>query len=128
MANAIPKSGARVVVHEDGIADFLRMNKPVRDMMVGLAQQVADEAQATASSAENGPGGRIDGYAAAGFSVQWESRGGRPRVNIVSNADPKTFLAAHFYSQLRDGVGHLRAALYKFSTGNYKVFKGSYRK
>lgn len=113
MANAIPKSGARVIVHEEGIAAFLQMNKPVRDMLVRTAQAVADEAAKTASSAEKGPGGRIDGYASAGFAVEWESRGGkRPRVNIKSLADIKTALAAHFHSQRRDGVGHLRAALY----------------
>jgi hypothetical protein len=103
----------KVVVHEDGIAKFLQTNKVVRDKMVHAAQDVAGEAQATASNAENGPGGKIDGYADAGFSVVWESRSGkRPRVNIVSNADMKTFLAAHFHTQKRDGVAHLRAALY----------------
>lgn len=103
----------KVVVHEKGIADFLQMNKGVRDQLVGVANDVAAEAQATADSAQRGSGGRISGYSEAGFSVVWESRGGkRPRVNVVSDADPMTALAAHFYTQKRDGVAHLRAALY----------------
>lgn len=119
----------RVVVHEEGIADFLEMNPAIREDMLGVAQQVANEAQRTASRAEEGAGGRIDGYAAAGFSVVWEARGGkRPRVNIVSNAPQKTFLAAHFHTQLRDGVGHLRAALYAIAPGNHKIFTGKYRR
>jgi hypothetical protein len=113
---SIPRSGARVVVHEEGIALFLQMNKPVRDMLVKTAQAVAAEAQSTASEAEKGPGGSIDGYAAAGFEVEWQSRSGkRPRVNIKSRADIKTALAAHFSSQKRFGVAHLRAALYKLT-------------
>lgn len=122
-------TATKVIVHEEGIAAFLQMNKPVRDMLVHTAQAVADEAQRTASSAEEGPGGRIDGYSAAGFSVQWEARGGkRPRVNISSNAEKETFLAAHFHSQLRDGVGHLRAALYKIAPGTHKIFTGKYKR
>jgi hypothetical protein len=114
----IPKGagGTRVIVDEAAISIFLQQNKPVRDLLVSTAQAVASEAQATASDAENGPGGTITGYASAGFSVEWESRGGkRPRVNIVSNADPETTTRAHFYTQRRDGVAHLRAALYNAS-------------
>lgn len=118
----------RVIVHEDGIADFLEMNPAVKAQLMGVAEQVATEAQRTASSAENGDGGRISGYASAGFSVEWESRGGkRPRVNIKSNADKKTFLAAHFHTQKRDGVAHLRAALYKVAPGTHKIFGGKYK-
>jgi hypothetical protein len=107
---------SRVVVHEEGIADFLEMNPAVKAQLMGVADAVAAEAQATADRAQKGSGGRISGYAEAGFSVEWEERGGkRPRVNVVSNADPKTALAAHFYTQKRDGVAHLRAALYKLS-------------
>lgn len=113
MANFSSK-GTKVVVHEEGIAAFLQMNKSVRDLLVQTAQAVAAEAQSTADKAENGAGGSIDGYAAAGFAVEWESRGGkRPRINIKSRADIKTALAAHFHTQKRDGDGHLRAALYK---------------
>lgn len=122
-------TASKVVVHEEGISAFLQMNKSVRDMLVHTAQAVAAEAQSTASSAEEGPGGRIDGYANAGFSVEWESRGGkRPRVNIKSNADKETFLAAHFHTQLRDGVSHLRAALYKIAPGTHKIFTGKYKR
>ncbi len=85
----------KVVIHEDGVAQFLSVNKPVRDLMVSTAQKVASEAQGTAQSAQNGPGGTIYGYAEAGFEVQWEARGGkRPRVNIIAKADPKMSLAA----------------------------------
>lgn len=112
------KAGSvRIIVDEAAVAEFVAQNKYIRDEIVGVAQKVASEAAGTASAAENGAGGRIDGYAAAGFSVQYESRGNkRPRVNIVSNADPKISMAAHFHTQKRDGVGHLRAALYKFTT------------
>lgn len=116
--NLIP-SGAgkvRVVVDEQGIAEFLQSNKQVRDLLVGQGQAVANQAQATADSAQEGTGGTISGYAEAGFTVEWEARGGaRPRVNIVSQADEETFLAAHFHTQRRDGVAHLRAALYSIT-------------
>lgn len=106
----------RVVVDEQGLADLVSKNKYIRDLLVGTAQDVQGEAAATADDAQKGAGGRLDGYAQAGFSVQYQSRGGkRPRVNIVSNADGETAMAAHFYTQKRDGVGHLRAALYKFT-------------
>lgn len=104
---------AKVEVDEAGLAEFVSQNKPLRDMLVSTAQAVANQAAATASDAEEGPGGRIDGYASAGFTVEYESRGGkRPRVNIKSNAPGAIAMAAHFHSQLKDGVGHLRAALY----------------
>ncbi len=107
----------KVVIHEDGIAQFLRENKPVRDLMMHTAAQVAGEAESTAQSAQNGPGGTIYGYAEAGFSVEWEQRGGkRPRVNVISNSDPYMALAAYFHTLKRDGVDHLRAALYKFTS------------
>lgn len=106
----------RIEYEKDGILNFLRANKPVRDMLVGTAQAVASNAQATAQDAQKGPEGRLTGYAEAGFAVQWEQRSGRPRVIVKSLADIKTALAAHFYTQKRDGVGHLRAALYKETT------------
>lgn len=106
----------KVTVHEEGISEFLETNPAIKAQMLGVASSVAAEAQATADKAQEGSGGRISGYAEAGFSVQWESRGGkRPRVNVISNADTKTFLAAHFHTMKRDGVAHLRAALYRFT-------------
>lgn len=106
---------AKIVIHEDGLVDLLNRGG-IKTSMLATASEVAAVAQTTASSAEEGAGGRIDGYAAAGFSVQWEARSGkRPRANIVSNAPIKTFLAAHFHTQKRDGVAHLRAALYKLT-------------
>lgn len=113
--NVIPSKGVRVKVHPEAISDFLRANKPVRDLLMGTARDVAAEAQATASEAEKGAGGRIDGYAEAGFSVVWQGRTKRPRIDIRSNADGKTATAAHFHTQRVNGVGHLRAALYKFT-------------
>lgn len=109
------KSQTKVVVHEEGIVDLLESNPAIKQMMMSVAQNVVSEAQATASAAENGAGGRIDGYADAGFSAEWDARGKRPRVNIISHAPIATFLAAHFHTQKRDGVSHLRAALYKFT-------------
>lgn len=106
----------RIQFDEGAFAEFIARNKYIRDALVYTAQDVAAEAQATASDAENGAGGRIDGYASAGFSVDFESRGNkRPRVNIKSNADGDTAMAAHFNSQRKNGVGHLRAALFKFT-------------
>jgi len=102
----------KVVVDNTALAVFLRENKPVRDLLNSQAQQVKTAAQASASDAENGAGGRIDGYASAGFSIRWIMRGRRPRIDIVSNADSKTATAVHFHTQKRDGVSHLRAALY----------------
>jgi len=110
-------ASTRVVIHEDGITEFLKTNKPVRDIMVNAGKQVAAEAAATASAAEKGTGGRITGYADAGFSTEWVDNGTkRPRVEISSNASAETFTAAHFYTQKRDGVAHLRAALYSITT------------
>lgn len=110
-------ASVKIVIHEDALTDLVATNKNIRDELVGLAQKVASQAQATASDAENGPGGRIDGYADAGFSVDYESRGGkRPRVNIKSNASGDVALAAHFNSQRKNGVGHLRAALYSITS------------
>lgn len=110
-------ANVRVVVDEAALSRFLSTEPGIRNLLMDTAKQVAGEAQATAQSAQEGPGGTIYGYAEAGFSVQYESRGnGRPRVNIVSNADPKMALAAYFHTLKRDGVDHLRAALYKFTT------------
>lgn len=107
----------KIVFDEAEFTQFIRENKYIRDELVHTAQAVAAEAQATASDAENGTGGKISGYADAGFSVVYESRGSkRPRVNIKSNADGETAIAAHFNSQRKHGVGHLRAALYKFTS------------
>lgn len=91
------------------------LDNGLRGLLMDVGRDVAAEAQATAQSAQNGSGGRLTGYAEAGFTVEWDERTTRPRVNVISNADIKTAMAAHFYTQKRDGVGHLRAALYKFA-------------
>lgn len=106
----------KVVVDPRGIEYFLKTNKPVRDMMSRLANDVKAEADATASAAEKGEGGTITGYAAAGFTVKWETRSKRPRIIIKSNADSNTVNRVYWYTQKRDGVAHLRKALYKFTT------------
>lgn len=107
----------KIVFDEQALTNLVAQNKYIRDELVGTAQKVAAEAQATASDAENGSGGKISGYSDAGFSVEYQSRGGkRPRVNVKSNADGETAIAAHFNSQRKNGIGHLRAALYKFTT------------
>ena len=115
--------GVRVDVDPRGVEYFLKTNKPVRDMLAKTANNVLVEAQATADSAQNGAGGRVAGYAEAGFTIEWRTSAKRPQIRIVSNADGKTATAVHFYTQRRDGVAHLRAALYKFvSSHNYKVW------
>ena len=104
-----------VYVDPKGVEDFLNNNPQIEAMMTQMGRDVAAEAQATADAAQLGSGGTITGYAEAGFTVEWERRSRRPRVNIISNADEKTFLKAYFYTQKRDGVAHLRKALYKFT-------------
>lgn len=88
------------------------------EMRAGLMRQgekVLAEAQATADAAQKGTGGKITGYAEAGFSIEYETRGKRPRVVVKSNnTDPITLERVYWFTQKRDGVAHLRAALYKF--------------
>jgi hypothetical protein len=111
------KSSVRVVVDEAGIDLFVANNPAVRNLLMQTGYDVAAEASATASAAEGGPGGRITGYASAGFDVEFETRlGARPRVNVKSNAPGDIAMAAHFNSQRKNGVGHLRAALYRFTS------------
>lgn len=128
-ATGIPSQPGRVnvVIDEQGLKDFIRKNKDIRDGMMATANQVKATAESTASSAEEGPGGRIDGYAAAGFSVEWDQRSKRPMAVVKSNAPTKTSLAAHFHTLLRDGVPHLRAALYAHTKGQYKKFEGPFK-
>lgn len=104
----------RIDYNREAIGDLLNMPE-MRQLLLSIGENVRAEAQATADAAQNGSGGTIDGYAQAGFSIELVDRGQRPRVDIRSNADPATFLAAHFYTQRKNGIGHLRAALYKFT-------------
>jgi hypothetical protein len=110
----------RATVDPGAIRELLADNKGLRDALASVANDVANSAASTASAAEKGPGGRINGYAAAGFSVKFTNGGpGRPGFEVHSNADPMTATAVHFYTQKRDGVAHLRAALYsQTSRGN----------
>lgn len=108
--------GVKIVIDQQALTDLVEDNAYIKKELLDVANKVRSEAQATATSAENGAGGTIDGYASAGFTVEWEQRGARPRVNVRSNAPTETAMAAHFHTQKRDGVGHLRAALYKFTT------------
>ena len=117
------KSSVKIVVAPRAVENFLKENKPVRDLMAGVAAQVQSEAAGTANEAQNGAGGRLQGYAEAGFSIKWIMNSKRPQIRIYSNADGETATKVHFYTQKRDGVGHLRAALYKFvGSRNYKVW------
>lgn len=104
----------RVEYNPADVEAWLNENPDVRNLIMGVAQGVAGEAQATASDAEGGSGGRITGYAAAGFRTEWVTSG-RPQARVYSNADPKTITAAHFHTQLVNGVAHMRAALYRFT-------------
>jgi len=104
----------RIETHDAAFRDFLKsddMYKALKD----TAEKVQAEAASTASDAEKGSGGRIDGYASAGFSIVKHVGGSRVSARIVSNADSETFLKAFFYTAKRDGVAHLRRALYKFT-------------
>lgn len=104
-------SNVKVVVDNKDLVAFLQENKEIRDLLINTAQAVQAQAESTADNAQKGPGGTLSGYAEAGFSVTWESRGKRPRVLISSNADPEMALRVHFYTQKRDGISHLRKAL-----------------
>ncbi len=110
----------KVKVDPAAIRELLAENKGLRDALASVANDVANVASATASAAENGPGGRINGYAAAGFSVKFTNGGpGRPGFEVHSNAAPAITTAVHFYTRKTDGVEHLRAALYsQTSRGN----------
>jgi hypothetical protein len=111
------RSSVKVVVDPAGVDAFVTNNPAVRNLLMQTGYNVAAEANSTASDAEQGPSGRISGYASAGFSVEFQVRpGARPRVNVKSNAPGDIALAAHFSSQRRNGVGHLRAALYRFTS------------
>lgn len=100
----------KIVIHDEGLSDLLE-NPAVRQVLIGVAERVASAAESSAQEAQNGPGGRLEGYAEAGFKVKWQNRGKRPRVNITSLADPETAMRVHFYTQKRDGIAHLRKAL-----------------
>jgi hypothetical protein len=105
----------KIVVDKKYIGEWLRSDSGVREILLAEGHKVASEARSTASSAENGAGGKLDGYAGAGFSVDIV-KGRRRQYGIIqSNADPEMAKAVHFYTQRRDGIGHLRAALYKFT-------------
>lgn len=105
----------RIVIDKKAIGKWLRTDDSVAHLLLDQARDVASEAAATASEAENGSGGELDGYASAGFSVDIMQTPTRQAAIIASNAAPETALAVHFYTQRRDGIGHLRAALYKFT-------------
>jgi hypothetical protein len=88
------------------------LNDPaVKNQILAVADAVKNAAAMTASSAEKGPGGTIDGYAAAGFRVEWDNKR-KPQAKVYSNANIALFMKAYWYTQKRDGVAHLRAALY----------------
>lgn len=101
----------RVEIHEEGLVELIQQNKYIRDAMWDVANSVKTAAESSAQDAQNGPGGRLNGYAEAGFEAVWESRSKRPRIIIRSLADADMALRVHFYTQKRDGVGHLRKAL-----------------
>ncbi len=110
-------SSVKVVVNPADIDVFVTTNPAILKLLMDTGYNVAAEASATASSAEGGEGGRITGYASAGFDVEFQARpGARPRVNVKSNAPGEVAMAAHFNSQRKNGVGHLRAALYRFTS------------
>ena len=108
----------RITVDKKAIAKWVNEDPVIKDILITEAHKVANEAAATASEAENGAGGTLTGYAAAGFDVVYKTGTKRPKVYIVSKAEEALALAVHFYTQRRDGIGHLRAALYKFTKRN----------
>jgi hypothetical protein len=108
---------------ENAFYKFLKEDKSLNNFMAEQANKVLNEAKRTASDAENGAGGTIDGYASAGFRLEVESGKKYNEYKIISNAKPKIALAALFHSQRKNGIAHLRAALYKFTrSDNYKRY------
>lgn len=104
----------QIKFNRSGIREL--MHDPKMELLLfGIGQDVQQEAEATAQDAQRGPGGTISGYAEAGFFVGIENSGNRPICIVSSRADSETAWAAHFYTTKRDGVGHLRRALYKFT-------------
>jgi hypothetical protein len=107
---------ARIDFDQSAFDQFLAQNPGIRTALMTFAENVKNHAEATAQEAQQGPGGTISGYAEAGFQIEWDnSRSRLPRVLIKSKADSKTITAVHFYTMKRDGVSHLRNALYKFT-------------
>lgn len=104
----------KIEIHDNAFRDLLKSNE-IYKAIEPVAEKVLNEAIATASDAEKGPGGRIDGYASAGFTLKKHTGGTRVEARVESNADSETFLRAFFYTVKRDGVPHLRRALYKFT-------------
>jgi hypothetical protein len=101
-----------IQIHKDGIADFVNNNPEIRNLLIGVGKEVQNVAIATASAAENGSGGTIDGYAAGGFEVDFVTGSKRPQVTVSSGASEEMMTRAYWHTQRRDGVTHLRAALY----------------
>ena len=104
----------QVKFNRSGVRELLRDPK-LEMILFDVGREVQMEAEATAQDAQKGPGGTISGYAEAGFFVGIENGGNRPICIVASRADSETAWAAHFYTTKRDGVGHLRRALYKFT-------------
>ena len=109
------KGNVRVEVDPQGLTDLVN-SAPIMQMFNDVGGQVSAAAASTASDAEKGEGGRITGYAAAGFTSSWVGGGTkRPRIEVKSNADGATATAVHFSTQKRWGVAHLRKALYSIT-------------
>ena len=60
------------------------LNDPaVKNQILAVAEAVKSAAEMTASSAEKGPGGNIDGYAQAGFRVDMSPIVGRSKYGLA---------------------------------------------
>jgi len=110
--NAMAK--VKIETHDAAFRDLLKSDDMYK-IVKSVADDVLAEAEATASDAEKGSGGTIDGYASSGFSIVRKQGGTRVEAHVQSNASPEIFLKAFFYTAKRDGVAHIRRALYKFT-------------
>jgi hypothetical protein len=106
----------RLDFNKNDLGKWLQDNNDVKDFTMKIAEQVRTEAARTASEAEKGPGGKLTGYASAGFKTEYDKRSKRPVAKIISNADGQMATRVHLSTQRRNGVGHMRAALYSFTT------------
>lgn len=116
-----------VKVHPEQIGRLLKANSAIADDLMRIGNEVLAKAEATASDAENGPGGTVDGYAAAGFGVYLMDHPNRLQVIVASHADEETSRGAHFNSARKNGIPHLPKALIDVLGVTSKDAKQGYR-
>lgn len=116
-----------VQIHKEQIGELLMANSAIADDLMKIGNEVAANMEATARDAENGPGGTVDGYAAAGFGVYLMNHPNRLQVIVASHADEETSRGAHFNSARKNGIPHMAKALIDVLGVTSKHAKQGYR-